>query len=853
MRFSKRLLFFPIFIAIFLFGAYPVRVVYAGSLYYSISFVEEFLVTDTVPQPTLPPIAGNPADHFFQEPAQAPFMLPNPDNLRTEIHYDPETNKYFKVTLLGDRIVGWPRYIEFDDFLQYDMDRSLRRFWDTKAQGTEMDRGDGIIPQIYVGGEVFDRIFGGRTIDIRPTGSADLIFGVLSNRREDPSIDQRRRRTSNFDFQQKIQLAVQARIGEKIEIETNFNTEATFDFENRMKLEYRGTEDEILQLIEAGNVSLPLPGTLITGNLGLFGFKTQLKFGNTTVTSVFSQQKTESKTIEVQGGAQTTQFEFRADDYEENRHFFLAQYFRDNYDESLSTLPVIGSNVIIDKIEVWITNIGPATQNNRNIVGFADLGESRPHRQDIGGGGMRPPHNRANQLLDRISVSGIRDISQVNSYLISQGFVAGIDYENIENARLLNTNEFTFNPRLGFISLNQAVNPDQVLAVAFRYTIIGDTTVYQVGEFSNQLNAPNTLLVKLLKSTAVDTRIPMWDLMMKNVYNIGAFRINSDDFILNILYDDPVLGVPTGFLREGPEGTVNGVPLIRVMGLDRLNTHHDPTPDGIFDFVDNAATMGGTIQATNGRIFFPVIEPFGSHLRNMLNDQALGDKYAFDSLYTTTKFRAQQFPERNRFIIEGRFKSEAGSEIPLNAINVPPGSVVVTAGGIPLTENVDFTVDYTMGRVRIINEAILNSGTPLRISLESASLFQIQNRTLMGTYIEHRVNENFSIGGTIMRLAERPLTQKVNFGDEPISNTIWGLNTTYQTQSLFLTRLLDRLPFYSTTEPSRITLVGEFANLSPGHSRLIGRAGTAYIDDFEGSKSSMDLRTVQAWSLASTP
>ncbi len=814
------------------------------------------LLPDTLEEQPIQPVSrtlpASPSDYMFEEPREGTFLLKNPDNVQTEVIYDPQTRRYYKVTKIGDRVVGRPRYIGFEEYLEYDMDRSLRKYWDEKSKPQAFERGDGVIPQIYVGGEVFDRIFGGSTIDIRPTGSAELIFGVLSNRREDPNLDERRRRTTNFDFQQKIQLSVQAKIGEKIEIASNYNTEASFDFENKMKLEYRGNEDEILQLIEAGDVTLPLPGTLITGNQGLFGFKTQLRFGNTTVTSVFSQQKTESKSIEVQGGAQTTEYEFKADDYEENRHYFLAQFFRDNYDEALSTLPIVNSNVIINKIEVWITNIGPATENNRNIVAFADLGESNPHKPDIGGSQIGFPQNFSNDLYVRMQDSPIRSISQVNSYLSQEGYNAGIDYENVENARLLRSNEYTYNAQLGFISLNQTVNPDQVLGVAFQYNIIGDDTDYQVGEFSNEVAAPNSLIVKLLKSTAIDTRLPIWDLMMKNVYNIGAFQINRDDFRLNILYEDEELGVPVGFLTEGPS-EVQGVPLIRVMGLDRLNTQLDPYPDGVFDFIDNAATRGGTIQSSNGRVFFPVVEPFGSHLREMLGDPDLGDKYAFDSLYTTTKYRAQQFPEKNRFLMEGRYKSASGSDIPLNAINIPPGSVIVTAGGVPLTENIDYTVDYTLGRVQIINEGILNSGTPIRISLESSSLFNIQTKTLMGTHIDHRINDNFSIGGTVMRLTERPLTQKVNYGDEPIANTIWGLNTTYQSESMFITRMLDRLPFYSTIAPSRITFTGEFANLVPGHSRLIGRAGTAYIDDFEGSKSTYDLRNIQSWSLASTP
>ncbi len=787
-------------------------------------------------------------------PKSGSLILSEPPNVTTDIRFDPATGNYIKTRRVGDIIIGDPVYISFEDYFQYDMDRALQSYWREKSTPQAFERRDGLIPEIYIGGELFDRIFGGSTIDIRPTGSAELIFGVMSNKREDPSLDEKRRRTTNFDFQQKIMLNVQAKIGTKIELGANYNTEATFDFENKMKLEYRGTEDEIIQLIEAGNVTLPLQGTLITGTQGLFGFKTQLRFGRATVTSVFSQQKTETSTIEVARGAQTTPFEIKADAYEDNRHYFLGQFFRNRYDDALSTLPIISSNININRIEVWITNIGPATENNRNIVAFADLGEANPHNQALGSSSNPAPSNESNNIYPSLANSPVRQITQVNNYLLQQpqGFVSGKDYESVENARLLRPGEYTFNPMLGFISLNQSINPDQVLAVAFQYTLIGDTTAYMVGEFSNQIDAPRSLIVKLLKSTAVDTRLPIWNLMMKNVYSLGAFQISREDFRLNILYDSEELGVNVGFFNEGPED-VKGKPLIRVMGLDRLNTQLDPYPDGIFDFIDNATTSGGTVQSTNGRIFFPVVEPFGSHLRKMLQDPELGDKYAFDSLYTTTKYRAQQFPERNRYLLEGYYKSSSGSDIPLNAINVPPGSVVVTAGGIPLVENVDYTVDYTLGRVRIINEGVLNSGTPIRISLESSNLFNLQTRTLMGTHVDYRISDNFNIGGTIMRLSERPLTQKVNYGDEPIANTIWGFNTTYSTQSLFLTRMLDYLPFFSSNTPSRITFNGEFAHLIPGHSRQIGRAGTAYIDDFEGAKSSIDLKNVQTWSIASTP
>lgn len=820
---------------------------------------------DTIPEAdttsTLPYPISNPPDFpvpGYQSPSS--LDLKDPPTITEEVVYDPETNQYTLYRKIGDINYRSPKTLTFEEYMEYNLDNSLQNYWrersTTTTRGTR-DR-DGLIPQIQVGGEAFERIFGGSTIDIRPQGSAELIFGVLSNYREDPALDVRRRRTTNFDFQQRIQMNVMAKIGDKIEFNTNYNTEATFDFENKLKLKYEGKEDDIVKLIEAGDVTLPLNSSLITGSQSLFGIKTQLQFGRTMVTSIFSQQKSETRSITVQGGAQTTEFELKALDYEDNRHFFLAHYFRDRYEQALERLPIVGSNINITKIEVWVTTRGAAVTENRNLVAFMDIGEISPYNpQIVPSSELIAPDNNTNNLFQQLSDTlTLRNINEVTDYLATHplDLVSGRDFEKVENARKLNPNEFSLNSKLGFISLNYQLNPDQVLAVAFQYTIVGqDDRVYQVGEFSDQgINSPKALMVKLLRSTATDTRIPMWDLMMKNVYNLNAFRINREDFYLNILYSGGVNSVPTGYLLEGPPD-VEGVPLIRVMGFDRLGQQLNPPPDGMFDFIDQAATQGGTIQSATGRIYFPVLEPFGNHLRRKLEDEDLGDKYAFDSLYTLTKTGAEQYPDKNRFIIEGMYKSESGSEISLNAINVPRGSVRVTAGGTQLTENVHFTVDYTLGRVRIIDEGILNSGTPINISLESTNMFNIQTKRLFGTRIEHRFNDNFYIGGTILNLNERPLTQKVSYGNEPISNTIWGVDFGYQTEAMFLTRIIDKLPFYSTNAPSRITIDGEFAHFVPGHSRAVGKAGTTYLDDFEGSTSTIDLKNVGNWYLASTP
>ncbi|MBW6461133.1 MAG: cell surface protein SprA, partial [Bacteroidales bacterium] len=793
------------------------------------------------------------------------LYLKPPKNLSTEIEYDPETNQYIFRNKIGTLDYRNPTYMTFDEYQKFDLDRSLRQYWRDRAKTTSELEREGIIPSIYIGGEVFDRIFGSSTIDIRPVGSAELTFGILSNTRDDPTLNVRQQRTTNFDFEQNIQMNVQAKIGDKIDFNVNFNTEAVFDFENKLKLNYEGKEDEIIKQIEAGNVSMPLSTTLITGTQSLFGFKAKLQFGRTTVTGLFSEQESQSSSITIQDGAQTSQFLLKATDYEENKHFFISHLFRDTYDRALAELPIISSDVNITRIEVWVTNIGPAVQQNRNLIAFQDLGEyNRIHNPEVHPTpGVPYPSNNSNDLLRQMNINQLRSISTVSNYLSGDPFgigrtgymVAGEDYDKIESARKLEASEYTVNSKLGFISLHSRLNSDQALAVAFQYTVIGVDSVFQVGEFSDQsANTANCLIVKMIKSSSLSTQVPAWDLMMKNVYSIGAYRVSRSRFIMNILYSGNENGVPTGYFTEGP-ADIQGLPLIQVFNLDNLDQLLNPPPDGLFDFIDNAATQGGTINSSNGRIYFTVIEPFGKYIRDKFGTEYtdLGRKYSFDTLYRATKTIAEQQTEKNKYLLEGFYSSESGAEIDLNAFNVPRGSVKVTAGGRVLTENVDYTVDYTLGRVRIINEGILNSGLPINITTENQALFSIQKKRLMGLRVDHQLNKDVRFGGTVMNLTERPLTQKVDYGNDPISNTIVGVDGSYQTESRLITNLVDMIPGISTKAVSKVNVEGELASFIPGHSKAIGRAGVVYIDDFEGAKSTIDLRNIGTWFLASTP
>ncbi len=786
-----------------------------------------------------------------------------PSSITTTVEYDAESGDYVKVKRLGSVELS-REYMTFEEYQDWKMDQLMDDYWRgaNKTAGAD-EKSGGLLSKIPGFAEIsrkLESLIGKPEIKITPSGSAELTFQVVNNYRKDPQIDANKRSVTNFDFDENIQISLNAKIGDLINFDINWNTKATFDFENKIKLKYEGKEDDIIQLLEAADISFPLNTTLIKGSQQLFGFHTKLKFGKLTVDAVVSEKETSTENMQVKGGASSREFEIRADEYEENRHYFLSQYFYERYNKSLESLPVVNSNVKILRVEVWRTNIGAAVTQNRNLLALTDLGESNPSALPVVGSGRwgdpnspasQLPRNSTNNLMQLINLSAIRSVNNISSYMQGVGLNAASDYEKIESARLLNSSEYTLNTELGFISLSQPLANDQMLAVAFQYQVIGDTTVYQVGELTTDgINDPNTLVVKLLKGTAIDTKNPMWRLMMKNVYFLKNTQISRDNFRLNVLYEGAEGGVGTGYFTDGPK---EGIPLIEVMGLDRMDASKQYYyADGVMDWFDSAAFKGGIIQSTTGRVFFPMVEPFGKDLRAILGDGEFADKYCYDSLYTMTKTLAQQYADKNKFYLEGYYTSAVSGEISLG-YSVAPGSVTVTAGGVPLIENVDYTVDYTMGTVRIINESILSSGTPISVSSENNS-FSMMTKRMLGLHLNYEFKPDLNLGATVMNLYEKPLTQKNNFGEEPTSNTIWGIDFNWKTEVPWITKVVDFLPGISTKAPSNLTLTAEFAHFIPGMTNTGSEDGkTSYIDDFEGAESSIDLKGVSYWHLASTP
>lgn len=816
------------------------------------------------------------------------LYLEDPSNVKTEVQYDPKTGNYDISQKVGDHPYRPETYMNLKEYKDYMFRKQMREYWRSRVAADELNTQprQGVIPKLQVNSELFDRIFGGNTVDIKPTGTAELIFGLNRSKTKNPNIPQRQQAVTNFDFNMRIQLNLLGKIGDKLKVTTNYNTEASFDWENQVKVDYTGYEDEIIKKIEAGNVSLPLNSSLISGSQTLFGFKTDLQFGRLKASVVFSQQRGKKQEITVQGGAQTQNFSVMADNYEQNKHYFLGHYFRNNYDAWMKTLPVVNTPVVITKVEVYLLSMNGSAEQTRNVVAFEDLAEDTAHVVNefkdpsaisdqqyalIDNASSNIPSNDANSLYAALTntVNGLimtRSVSVLSEVLSSSMTVSnannpnglymveGRDYTKIQNARRLNPTEYYLNPRLGYISLNQQLNNDQALAVSYQFTYGGNT--YQVGEFSEQVPDNTQLLVcKLLKTNAVSVRHPMWKLMMKNVYAIGAYNLNPQDFKLDVYYNNIETGVDIPYIPGGKK--VNGKQLIRVLGCDKLSVNGDPVPDGYYDFIN-----GYTVSQANGRVYFPTAEPFGRSLISRTGEDNKFDieesaeirKYVFTELYDSTRTAASFIQEKNRFRIKGNYRSSSGSEIALNTLNIPQGAVVVTANGVQLVENTDYTVDYTLGRVKIINEGLLSSYATIKVSVESNSLFNVQQKSLWGTRLDYKAGRNLNLGGTFLRFNERPITQKVSIGDEPVSNIVAGFDFNYKNDVPFLTRLLDMLPLYSTKEMSSITARGEIARLFPGNARAIrNNGGNSYVDDFEGSLSLIDIKGPGNWFLASIP
>jgi cell surface protein SprA len=802
-------------------------------------------------------------DAFSNKPSKSPLLLKDPSNIKKEVEIgDDSAGSYHVTEKIGDTDYRSPSEMSYEEFEKHRQEEAAQKYWKNKKDPRVGDTTMGnarLVPKIVMS-PTMDRIFGGNVIDIKPNGNVMLDFGGQFQRVDNPATPVRLQRMGQFIFNQTIQLNVQGKVGEKLKLGLNWDTKATFDFENNLKIDYNGLDYEIIKKIDAGNISFPLNSQLIQGSQNLFGVRADLQFGKLWVSAVAANQRGKSDELVIQNNAQNKEIEFRADNYEDNRHYFLAQYFRNNYELALQNLPNINSGIKISNVvDVYVTNRNNTTDGTRNIIALMDLGENTPY--DIGnsfvympGNSRLLPDNNSNNIYSSVLMNNaVRNVEMANSILEGYGLQKVAGFETVKSARkLILGKDYTLNAQLGYISLNSPLRNDDVLAVAYNYTDNFTNAVHKVGETSDQLSGVvnnEAIILKLLRPTTIRTDLPMWNLQMKNIYNINQSNVSKKNFQFRIIYKDDASGIDNPSIHEGTQ--LANKPLLQVFNLDRLNQNNDPQPDGNFDFI-----AGTTIDTSAGRIIFPVLEPFGAYLASKFDTTEVNliEKYAFKEIYRKTKSDLLNLASKNKFFLRVASSSSSSSDIALPGLNISRGSVRITAGSTPLTEGTDYTVNYEQGRIKILNEGVMASAREIRIKYEKADLFNFRQKSLTGARFDYKYNKDIVLGGTILHLNERPLITRVSIGDEPVSNTIVGLDLSYQRESRTITKLIDKLPLIVTKVPSNVALQGEYAAFIPGSSSLIGSSGTAYLDDFEGAENPFDLtRSPTRWKLGSTP
>lgn len=857
------------------------------------------VVTDTIP-------LNDRKGDFLTDKPKNPFDI-TPNILEQKVEYDEKTGKYIIFEKIGNEYYRTPTYMTFEEYLNYKAKEQESEYFKNLAgiQSNKKSSASGKqdpMSKIDIQKSLVDRLFGGSEINVKPQGGIDLTLGFFTYYRSS-GVFATGGRTSPWNpldpVDLKPRLTVDGNVGTKLKLNFNYDAQSSFNFDQQIKLKYDSeafNEDDIVKKIEAGNVSLPLKGTLIQGAQSLMGLKTDLQFGHLRMTLLASQQLSKQNNIKIENGAAIQDFEIKPDEYDENRHFFISHYNRATYESSLINVPFINSSYRLAQIQVWISDDRPDYQiGQTNIAAIADLAESditkygntslkamyppipissMINKNFLGDDGQPLSDNRVNgiykELIENDTSSNLEYITTVlkSKFRLDQGS----DFETFRG-RLLNPSEYTYNPQLGYISLNLRLRPDQRLGVAYRYYFTENCdSVYTVGQLSGQaletasergsqnsnnpqdtVQSEKVIFVKLLKPSNQKVTLPIWDLMMKNVYNLRTNQLNKEGFQFDIYYkNDFGGGEPLKFIPE-----LRYRPLLSIFKLDTLNRFNDPQADGVFDYVP-----GITVNEKTGSIIFPVLEPFGSSLAATLKEQPLIEKYTYQQLYDTSVVIAKQiFLDKNKFIMKGRVKSSTSGEINLGPF-VPRNGVKVTAGGISLVEGVDYEIDYSLGKLRVLNPAYLSQGTPINVNYEDQSAFSTLNKSMVGARFDYDFSKKFTMGATYLRLWERPFTQKVNVGDDPINNRIFGLDMNYSDKVPWVTNMLDKLPFYSTKAESSFAFNAEAAYLKPGHNSAINsqqknadEGGVINIDDFEGALSGFTLGgfNSNSWILCSTP
>ncbi len=743
------------------------------------------------------------------------FTYPSHQFFRRQIQLDSTGRFVLIKEYIGKQEIRNALKIPIDEYIKLKMQNVNKSVWEKLAYKYELKENKNDLGQLITDITNIDiplpslsflSIFGKPGISLRINGAVDIhgawrnettegvTASLLGNTRNEP------------DFKQQVQINVNGTIGDKLKISADWNTERTFEYKNQLKLKYTGYEDEIIQSIEAGNVSLQT-SPLVGGSDALFGIKAKFQMGPFTLTTIASQKKSEVQEVSVTGGSQKSEFTVHAYEYSQNHFFVDTAYASTAPNLNLfnryygPTVPDIDPTFRIKEIEVWKTttaHIDPQKERRGNAfinldprVGV-DTTQPNPYSDNWRSSAQNP--------IPGQSVIGSRFV------LLTQD----VDYE--------------YNPYVGVITFKTQIQDNEAVAVAYRVEGPPGGVDNYYGEFLKETGADTsaTIVLKLIKPPQLQpggTFTEAWRLQLKNIYPIGGRDIKKEGFKLDVEYNPP---------GQEPVNNVGGVNLLQAFKLDTRDESGTGGPDGAFDW-----DPGRTILPKSGEIIFPVIEPFGKEFP--LSDKSL----AYQSVYDTTVTFAKQDNVHDRFVLKGEYSALSSSvyNIGFSAVE---NSVRVTLNGRELKAGSDYAVDYNIGQVIIRNEAALVPGANLKISYEKNDLFQLASKTLVGARGLYDFSKRTKLGFSFLNLNQKTLSDKVRIGEEPLNNSIFGVDFKTGVDLPFITKGIDYL--FSTKEMSSLNLSGEFAYMNPDPNTKKSTISSdqsksiAYIDDFEGAK-----------------
>jgi len=746
-----------------------------------------------------------------------PLLLSNASMVTTEMSFDSLNNVVIKQKFNGEDIKA-PLVVSLDKYLT------------TLSKSNEKSVFNGLFDEKYKGMTVDDisqliqkftditiplpfkteTIFGPPTANLKINGAIDITVSYQNIKSDQSVLTLNSNSQNNINFKQEVQVTAKGTIGDKLTVEADWNTQRVFDFENQLKIKYTGYADEVIQKIEAGNVSLDTKSSLIQSTQALFGIKGEFKLGPLNLSAVVSQKKSKMETKDYSGGAQQQDFQINVWDYSDSHYFvdtIYKQSFLAVYNDSTG---ILSQDILQKKIktdmpsfQVWV-QCDNTVSLKKTAVAYVQLVE-RPV-----GGYDSATYKKTEQIADSCFYGYFRELSPT---------------------------EYAVDPIAGFISLKISVPETYAVGVTYE--------TFENKKFGNgkyDVTGNEMMILKMIKcaNQSPDATPKAWQLKMKNIYRLPISKVIQDGFKLDVMFNNGNL-----LNTNLPDKQIS---LSTMLYIDRYSgTTKKYAPDQLFDYIP-----GRTINTETGDIIFPTLRPFLDNI----NDTT----YQFADIYTKRKSEASVSTNSTRYYVKGSAKGEAGISNTINlGLNVVQGSVKLMLGNTALRENEDYSVDYSTGTVVIRNATALSS-KDLKISYETNDLFSLASKTLFGVRGDYKITDKTGFGFTFVNLRQETLNDKVRIGEEPTNNSMVGIDFSTETKPKFLTKLVNLLPGYNTKEESSVSFKGELAYILPDPNTKKSpipqdnNEAVAYVDDMEGAKKIVSLGiNYSYWSIGSQP